>query len=104
VPQYNEGTTVLKAEVMTPTLDRARPAAIAVAGSADRREKIAASKRGKPRPPHVIEAMRRGRTGEPQSEETQEDQRDDPQASRRRLSLSRTGRRWVAARASALAP
>jgi hypothetical protein len=34
-----------------------------------RRERIAAAKRGKPRPAHVIEAMRRGRTGRPHSEE-----------------------------------
>jgi hypothetical protein len=70
VPQYNEGTTALKVEVLSPLLDEIRPAAVAVAGSAERREKIAASKRGKPRPPHVVEAMRKGRTGKPISEET----------------------------------
>jgi hypothetical protein len=35
-----------------------------------RRAKIAAARRGKPRPRHVIEAMRRGRLGKPQSDET----------------------------------
>jgi hypothetical protein len=34
-----------------------------------RRERIAASRRGKPRPPHVVEAMRRGRAGKAQSAE-----------------------------------
>lgn len=36
---------------------------------AARRAKIAAAKRGKPRPRHVIEAMRRGRLGKPHSPE-----------------------------------
>lgn len=36
----------------------------------ERRRKIAESKRGVPRPDHVIEAMRKGRTGKPQSAET----------------------------------
>src|SRR5262249_35930124 len=35
-----------------------------------RRAKIAAARRGKSRPRHVIEAMRKGRAGKPQSEET----------------------------------
>jgi hypothetical protein len=60
VPQYNEGTTDLKVEVMTPILDEAREKARPTWSSAERREKIAASKRRKPRPPHVVEAMRRG--------------------------------------------
>jgi hypothetical protein len=82
VPQYKPGTTALKVVVMTPILERARPASIAVAGSAQRREKIAASRRGKPRPPHVIEAMRKGRTGKPHSEEARQKMRE---AHRRRL-------------------
>jgi hypothetical protein len=36
----------------------------------ERSEKVAASRRGKSRPQHVIEAMREGRTGKPQSEES----------------------------------
>ena len=36
----------------------------------ERSQKIAASKVGKKRPPHVIEAMRLGRTGKPHSPET----------------------------------
>jgi hypothetical protein len=34
-----------------------------------RREKIAAAKRGRPRPPHVVKAMRQGRLGTPHSAE-----------------------------------
>jgi hypothetical protein len=37
------------------------------AGDPARRAKIAAAKRGKPRPPHVVEAMRKGRLGTPHS-------------------------------------
>jgi hypothetical protein len=48
VPQYNPGTTALKSELLSPWLDEIRRASIAVAGSAERREKIAASRRGKP--------------------------------------------------------
>jgi hypothetical protein len=47
-----------------------RREADAEAREQERRRKIAAARRGKPRPPHVVEAMRRGRTGKPQSEET----------------------------------
>ena len=46
-----------------------------------RREKIAASRRGKARPPHVAEAMRKGRTGKPQGEHVKAAVR---QANRRR--------------------
>jgi hypothetical protein len=38
--------------------------------SPQRREKIAASKRGEPRPAHVVEATREGRTGKPHDEQT----------------------------------
>jgi hypothetical protein len=82
VGQYNGVTTALKSELLSPVLDAARVKAIAVAGEVERREKIAASRRGKPRPPHVIEAMRKGRTGKPQSEETRQKMRE---AHRRRL-------------------
>jgi hypothetical protein len=69
VPQYNPGTTKLKSELLAPVLDKAREAARPTWSSAERRAKISAAKKGKPRPPHVIEAMMRGRTGKPQSEE-----------------------------------
>ena len=48
----------------------------------ERCAKIAASKLGKKRPPHVIEAMRIGRTGKPQSAET-----------RRKMSISQQANR-----------
>src|SRR5262245_3916353 len=63
------GTTALKSERLSPVLERAREAALPTLSSPERREKIAASKRGKARPAHVVEAMRKGRTGKPQSEE-----------------------------------
>ena len=47
-----------------------RRKAHAKAREPERRRKIAAARRGKPLPRHVIEAMRQGRLGKPQSEET----------------------------------
>jgi len=58
------------------------PIGPSVAGSAERREKITASRRGKPRPPHVVEAMRKGRTGKPHTEEAKHKMRE---AHRKRL-------------------
>ena len=69
VGEYTEGTQALKSERLAPALERAREAAKPTLSSPERREKIAASKRGKARPAHVVEAMRKGRTGKPQSEE-----------------------------------
>ena len=48
----------------------------------ERCAKIAASKVGKKRPPHVIEAMRIGRTGKPQSAETRKKMSISQQANR----------------------
>jgi hypothetical protein len=48
----------------------ARAKAHAKAGDPARREKIAAARRGKPRLPHVIEAMAEARRGVPHSAET----------------------------------
>ena len=42
----------------------------------ERNEKIAAARRGKPRPPHVIEAMRKARIGKSLSEETRAKMRE----------------------------
>jgi hypothetical protein len=70
VAQYNEGTTALKSELLSPVLQKAREIARPTWSSAERREKIAASKRGKPKPPHVVEAMRKGRAGKPHDVET----------------------------------
>jgi hypothetical protein len=93
VPQYNQGTTALKSELLSPWLDEIRPAAIAVAGSAERREKIAASGRGKPRPPHVIEAVRKVHAGRAHTEEAR---RKMSEASRKRGALVPGTRLWTA--------
>jgi hypothetical protein len=47
----------------------ALPAAHAKAQDPERRRRIGEARRGKPCPPHVVEAMRRGRLGKPHSEE-----------------------------------
>jgi hypothetical protein len=67
-----EGTTALKSERLAPALVKARAAALPTLGSPERRAKIAASMRGKPRPQHVVEAMRKGRTGKPHDAQTRE--------------------------------
>ncbi|HEX3152930.1 MAG TPA: hypothetical protein VHR66_32965 [Gemmataceae bacterium] len=67
----NDGTHRLRsAYTAEPWAVQARAKMRAKAGDPERRAKIAASKIGKPRPAHVIEAMRTGRTGKPQSEAT----------------------------------
>jgi hypothetical protein len=86
------GTTALKSERLSPVLEKAREAARPTLASPERCEKIAASRRGKPRPRHVIEAMRQGRTGKPHDSET-----------RRKMSAAPTkpgapGHRWPAFR------
>jgi hypothetical protein len=66
----NAGTHRLRSDyTREPWAARARRKAVAKARDPDRRAKIAAARLGKPRPRHVIEAMRRGRTGKPQSAE-----------------------------------
>ena len=67
VGAVTEGTKALKSERLAPVLVKAREAALPTLGGAERREKIAASKRGQARPAHVVEAMRKGRTGKPRS-------------------------------------
>jgi hypothetical protein len=69
VGQPTKGTHRLKVEHGKERLDDALPAAWAKADDPERCRKIAEARRGKPRPEHVVEAMRRGRTGKPQSEE-----------------------------------
>ena len=71
VPQSNEGTNRLfVAKNLTPKMVRARKKAWAKARDPERCAKIAASRRGKKRPPHVIEAMRNANLGRSASEET----------------------------------
>ena len=66
VPRDNEGTKRL---------------AEAAATDPDRRTKIAAARTGKPRPRHVVEAMKKGRTGKPHTEDAR---RKMSEANRRR--------------------
>jgi hypothetical protein len=49
--------------------DSGRPARRLKARDPERRRKIGEARRGKPCPPHVVEAMRRGRLGKPHSAE-----------------------------------
>ena len=70
VPATTEGTSKLRgAYAFEPGVERGRRNAWAKARDPERREKIAAARRGKPRPAHVIEAMRRGCAGKPHSAE-----------------------------------
>lgn len=71
-----EGTTKLKSDVHAPNLVAAREASLPTLGSPERRAKIAASKRGKPRPPHVVEAVRKAHVGKKHSEETRQKMRE----------------------------
>jgi hypothetical protein len=50
-------------------IEDALPASHAKAQDPERRRKIGEARRGKPCPPHVVEAMRRGRLGKPHTEE-----------------------------------
>ena len=66
-----EGTSKLRgAYAAEPWAAEARAKAQAKAADAGRRAKIAAARRGKPRPRHVIEAMAEARRGTHHSEET----------------------------------
>ncbi|HWB14725.1 MAG TPA: hypothetical protein VG826_36215 [Pirellulales bacterium] len=70
VAPTNAGTSQLRREHFDePWGHQARNLAVCKARDPARREKIGASRRGKPRPPHVIAAMREGRTGKPHSDE-----------------------------------
>jgi hypothetical protein len=70
VGQYNEGMTALKSELLSPVLGKAREAAKPTWSSKERRAKISAARKGKPRPAHLVEAMREGRTGKPHDQQT----------------------------------
>jgi len=71
VPVTTEGTSKLRsAHFHEPWAREAQKKAWAKARDARRREKIAAAKRGKPRPAHVIEAMRQANLGKQHSAET----------------------------------
>src|SRR5262245_16119099 len=63
-----EGTTALMSERLAPVLERAREAARPARYRPEQGEKRAAGLRGKLKPRHVVEAMRKGRTGKPHDE------------------------------------
>ena len=69
VGRYTEGTTALMSERLAPVLERAREAARPTWYSPERGEKISAALKGRPKPRHVVEAMRKGRTGKPHDEQ-----------------------------------
>jgi hypothetical protein len=102
VRAMTEGTIRLKVTSATdsPALTAARERGKAKARDPERCEKIAASKRGKPRPRHVIEAMRKGRKGKPHTEEAR---RKMSEAHRRRGTIPpAAGRPWTAKEESLL--
>ena len=71
VPVTTDGTSALRsAYFREPWVKRMRENSLAKVRDPERRAKIAAAKRGKPRPPEVIEAMRKARLGKPLSAET----------------------------------
>lgn len=83
IDAMTEGTRLLKsaAAKSSPGIARALDAAHKKAGDPERRRKIAEARRGKPRPDHVIEAMRKANLGKKLSAET-----------RRRMSEAKKGR------------
>jgi hypothetical protein len=95
-----EGTVRLKHDhALAPGITAGRAKAHAMSRDpetgAARREKIAAAKRGKPRPAQVIEAMRKGCTGKPHDEEAR---RTMSEAQRRRGARPpKAGRSWTEA-------
>jgi hypothetical protein len=77
VPRANEGTHGLHHDIaLEPGVAAGRAKAHArsrePATDAGRREKFAVAKRGKPRPPHVIEALRAANLGRPLTDETRQ--------------------------------
>jgi hypothetical protein len=71
VPRNNEGTRrLLRAWAPELLTEEKRAKALAAACTSEANAKKAAAKVGKPRPRHVIEAMRAGRRGKPHDEAT----------------------------------
>lgn len=87
-----EGTVKLKSASAKSSepLAEAQKRGQAKARDSERRRKIAEARRGKPRPDHVIEAMRKGRTGKPHSAEAR---RKMSEAQKRRVRVP--GRAWT---------
>ena len=81
VSPINDGTYGLMSAHGKDRVEDALPAAVAKARDPERRRRIGEARRGKPCPPHVVEAMRRGRLGKPHSSEAR---RKMSEAQRRR--------------------
>jgi hypothetical protein len=90
-----EGTSRLRRDHFAePWAEETRQKAWAKARDPERRAKIAAAKRGKPRPPYVIEALRAVNRGRPLSAETR---RKMSEAHKRRGTRPpKAGRPWTA--------
>jgi hypothetical protein len=70
VERGTPGTTRLFREYIAETGDAMRALVVLEARNPERRRKIAEARRGKPRPPHVLEAMHNARRGVPHTEES----------------------------------
>jgi hypothetical protein len=91
-----EGTSRLRSDCCgEPWFEDARRKDHAQAGDPARREKIAAARRGSPRPPHVVEAMAAGRRGKPHDAETR--RRMSEAHKRRGTRPPAAGRPWTPA-------
>jgi hypothetical protein len=86
----NHGSSVLRRASLLPRLARMHDLARVKARDPDRCEKIAASRRGKKRPWHVIDAMREGRLGKPHTEETKQKMREAHRKRRRPIEGMKT--------------
>jgi hypothetical protein len=96
VPKFNEGTRQVKRDnFLGPAYLAARKRAWAKARDPERRAKIGAALRGKPRPAHVIEAVRKAQLGIEQSLETRRKRSE----AHRRLGTRppKAGQPWTAA-------
>jgi hypothetical protein len=96
VGPLNDGTSALRGRVMAGEHGESmRNLSRAKDRDPIRRVKIADSKRGKPRPAHVVEAMRQGKTGRVHTDE----ERRKRSESHRRLGTRppKAGRAWTAA-------
>jgi NUMOD3 motif len=89
-----EGTSRLRSDyAREPWAVQARRKAVTKAQDPERRGKIAAARRGKPRPPHVVQAVITAHRGKPLSEETR---RKMSAAHKRRGTLVPGTRLWTA--------
>jgi hypothetical protein len=94
VPATNEGTRRLRHDyALEPAITAARQKAHAKVGDPARRKKIAASKRGRPRPRHVVEAVAAAHRGKAAGEQTRA--RMSAAHRKRRTRPPKAGRPWT---------